>query len=212
MSMSKVVGLLLATVALVMAVMVGRWSARPAEPAAPPAQAPVAAPSPGAARPAAASGPGAEASWSTSPWDQPATPLAGADTVTPAVPKADAERARALERIAERLEAQRRSGRPDPVEIDKALAEMERVNGGSRIAGLDLSALRANLRVVARMQELSREMEQLKPTAGELKDADRVRLMEKSKEIRALAAEMRSGAAMPAPSTTSGAVSRGTPP
>lgn len=215
MSMSRVVALLLAAIALAVAVMVGRWSARPAEPVAAPMPAPaVAAPNPSPARPVTASAPPADTGWSTAPWDRAAASSAGTGTANaaPAAPTGDTERMRALERIAQRLEAQRRSSRPDPVEIDKALAELERVNGGSQMAGIDLSAIRANLRAVARIQEISREMEQLRAASGELKDADRARLMEKSKELQAVMAEMRSGAAVSAPTASRGAAARGTTP
>lgn len=49
----------------------------------------------------------------------------------------------------------------DPLEVDKVLADLQRVQGGNDLNGIDLSAMRENLQRAAEMQRLAKEMEKI---------------------------------------------------
>ncbi|WP_295380864.1 hypothetical protein [uncultured Pseudacidovorax sp.] len=160
----------------------------------------VSAPSP--ATPAAPAAPAAAAR-APAPWEQaPVTDGAagraalGAQAADPDA-AARAERLRALEQVSAKLQSMRSSGRMDAAEVDKAIADLERISGSSTIGGIDLGVLRANLRAATRMQQLQKEIEQLAPTPtnpGEVKEADKARLAEKYKEMQGLIAQLQAGA------------------
>lgn len=133
------------------------------------------------------------------PWERPAGTDAGpataraAGTASASTDKEAAardERMRALEKVSARLQALRASNRADPAEVDKALGDLERIQGSSVVGGVDLSVVRASLRAATRMQELQKEIEQLRPATGEPTEANKAKLAEKYKEMQAVIAQM----------------------
>lgn len=157
---------------------------------------------PSSAAPAAPAAPAAAARV-PAPWEQAAVANGAAGQAAIGARAADpdaaarAERLRALEQVSAKLQSMRSSGRMDAAEVDKAIADLERISGSSTIGGIDLGVLRANLRAATRMQQLQKEIEQLAPTPinpGEVKEADKARLAEKYKEMQALIAQLQAGA------------------
>lgn len=133
------------------------------------------------------------------PWERPAGIDAGPATAraagaasasTDKEAAARDERMRALEKVSARLQALRASNRADPAEVDKALGDLERIQGSSVVGGVDLSVVRASLRAATRMQELQKEIEQLRPATGEPTEANKAKLAEKYKEMQAVIAQM----------------------
>lgn len=133
------------------------------------------------------------------PWERPAGTDAGPATAraagaasasTDKEAAARDERMRALEKVSARLQALRASNRADPAEVDKALGDLERIQGSSVVGGVDLSVVRASLRAATRMQELQKEIEQLRPATGEPTEANKAKLAEKYKEMQAVIAQM----------------------
>lgn len=162
-----------------------------ASPAVAPAAPAAVAPAPAAVAPATPPVP--------APWERPAGTDAGpataraAGAATASTDKEAAardERMRALEKVSARLQALRASNRADPAEVDKALGDLERIQGSSVVGGVDLSVVRASLRAATRMQELQKEIEQLRPGTGELTEANKAKLAEKYKEMQAVIAQM----------------------
>lgn len=67
-----------------------------------------------------------------------------------------------MEQIQKRLSALTANGRtPTPHEVDEVLAELQRVQGGNNVGGVDLGALRENLARAEEIQRLAKEMEKL---------------------------------------------------
>ncbi|WP_155947061.1 hypothetical protein [Pseudacidovorax intermedius] len=100
---------------------------------------------------------------------------------------------RRLEQISAKLQTMRANNKPDPVEVEKAIAELESVYGSSVVGGIDLKAVRSNLRGVSRMQELQKEIEQLRAAPAETKEAkeaNKAKLAEKYKEIQSVVGRM----------------------
>ncbi|RDI21880.1 hypothetical protein DFR41_1084 [Pseudacidovorax intermedius] len=117
----------------------------------------------------------------------------GPGNVPPAASAADSERMRRLEQISAKLQTMRANNKPDPVEVEKAIAELESVYGSSVVGGIDLKAVRSNLRGVSRMQELQKEIEQLRAAPAETKEAkeaNKAKLAEKYKEIQSVVGRM----------------------
>ncbi len=94
---------------------------------------------------------------------------AGAVATSPALPAAPGSNSPTplgqkpgIAEIQQRLAALSAQGaNTDPLEVDKVLADLQRVQGGNDLNGLDLSAMRENLQRAAEMQRLAREMEKI---------------------------------------------------
>lgn len=133
------------------------------------------------------------------PWS-----LSSSAASAPALPIAvDPARANApsIAQIQSRLQAIAGSKKPDIAELDKVLAELEKNQGSSVIAGVDIGALRDNLARADRMQRIALEVQALSALApGPDTTAS---LQAKVNEIQQLQSGMR--AVTP---TTSGVVTR----
>lgn len=182
--MSRSTSLILAAILGGAVVGVIVWFARP-QPAMPSAPA-VSQPSPVAAAPAVTAKPAAGATASA---PQPELPpwAAGAGGGTPAAGgglagaldrhPVDPGKAAGLARIRARMTQLTAQGRhPTPAEMNDVLGDLEKVEGSSVVAGVDIGALRQNLVRVDEMRKLGEELkvESQKPGGGDKQKVNRL--------------------------------------
>ncbi|MDR2112280.1 MAG: hypothetical protein LBQ62_04140 [Candidatus Accumulibacter sp.] len=96
--------------------------------------------------------------------DAPPSPLLSPGRAAPPnvapVARPDAQRVERMRRLQQRLRELTANGRkPTPMELDPILQELTEIQGSTRIAGMDIQALRDNLKVADRIQKLAQELE-----------------------------------------------------
>ena len=104
----------------------------------------------------------ASSPWSAAPhWQAPAAagPSASTAPAGRSQPAAAADGGVRMTDIQKRLQSLAASGQPDVRELDAVLADLQRQQGKSVVAGVDLQALRDNLARSQHIQELARQMQ-----------------------------------------------------
>lgn len=107
---------------------------------------------------------------------------------------ATASRQAAIDDITRRLDAQRVNPHPDIAEIDKALADLERITGYEVIGGMSIRAMRRSLLVAAQIQKLQVDINRVVAKGKDMDDNDRRYLEAKSTELQAAVQQLNPGA------------------
>ncbi len=103
--------------------------------------------------------------------------------------KADPARTAAVDRAINRLMALQTKEKPAPREVAAALADLEKAHGSSTFHGLKLDALRTNLELSQRMNDIAAQLEAMQRKAGT--QGATPEMMAKVRELQALQSQLR---------------------
>ncbi len=116
-------------------------------------------------------------------------PVQGMAAGQPTVEPLSEDKIRALQSIQQRLLAlQKTPGAMSPAAVDTLLGELVEVHGSPVVQGIDMDALRSNLRIAGAIQEAAEQLKRLSEQPGEVDKAKAQALMAR---IQTLQSQMR---------------------